>query len=69
MLKKFLSFALACSLISLVTPVPPAHAQTQAGNETQADKARAKVVKLGTGRQSRVEVKLTDNTKLKGYIG
>lgn len=69
MFKKLLSFALACSLIGLVTPVPTAHAQSQADREAQADKARARVVKLGTGKQARVEVRLTDNTKLKGYIG
>ena len=69
MFKKLLSFALACSLISLVMSLTPAHAQSQSDREAQADKARAKVVKLGTGKQARVEVKLTDNRKLKGYIG
>jgi hypothetical protein len=35
---------------------------------TSADEARASVAKLGTGKDARVEVKLRDNTKLKGYI-
>lgn len=33
-----------------------------------AAKARAKVASLGVGRNARAEVKLRDNTKLKGYI-
>lgn len=34
-----------------------------------ADKSRAKVEKLGTGHNARVEVRLRDNTVVKGYIG
>ena len=33
-----------------------------------ADEARAKVQKIGVGRDAQVEVKLRDNTKLKGYV-
>jgi len=33
-----------------------------------AAKARARVASLGVGRNARAEVKLRDNTKLKGYI-
>ena len=45
----------------------PALAQT--GNDTQAaEKVRARVEKIGVGRNARVEVKLRDNTQLKGYI-
>ena len=32
------------------------------------EKTRAKIEKLGVGRAARVEVKLRDNTKLKGYV-
>jgi hypothetical protein len=42
-------------------------AQT-AGAAQLAEEARSKVQKLGTGHKTRVEVKLRDNTKLKGYI-
>jgi hypothetical protein len=43
--------------------------QAQTGKETQlALETRARVQKLGQGRDARVEVKLRDNTKLKGYI-
>jgi hypothetical protein len=45
----------------------PALAQT--GNDTPAvEKVRARVKKIGVGRNARVEVKLHDNTQLKGYI-
>src|SRR4051812_13121961 len=44
-------------------------ALAQTGKDLQlAGEARAKVQKLGLGRDARVEVKLRDNTKLKGYI-
>ncbi len=69
MFKKLLSVALTSLFVSMITAVP-ASAQSQAGTETQqADKMKAKVTRLGTGKQARVEVKLKDNTKLKGYIG
>jgi hypothetical protein len=32
------------------------------------ERTRVKIEKLGVGRDARVEVKLRDNTKLKGYI-
>ncbi|HEX8851853.1 MAG TPA: hypothetical protein VF754_00120 [Pyrinomonadaceae bacterium] len=33
-----------------------------------AEKARARVARIGVGRDARVEVKLRDKTKLKGYV-
>lgn len=33
-----------------------------------AEKARMDVARLGVGKEARVEVKLRDNTKLKGYV-
>lgn len=45
----------------------PALAQT--ARDIQAvEKLRARVQKIGVGRNARVEVKLRDNTQLKGYI-
>jgi hypothetical protein len=69
MFEKLLSLALPCLLTSMITSVPVS-AQLQAGREPQqTEKVKATVTKLGTGKQARVEVKLKDNTKLKGYIG
>jgi hypothetical protein len=42
--------------------------QAQAGKGSEAERARAKVQKIGVGREARVEVKLRDNSKVKGYI-
>jgi hypothetical protein len=43
-------------------------AQTASEVDLAARAARAKVEQLGVGSSSKVEVKLRDNTKLKGYI-
>ena len=34
----------------------------------QAEKVKVNITKLGTGKNARVEVKLRDKTKLKGYV-
>jgi small nuclear ribonucleoprotein (snRNP)-like protein len=55
--------------ILLVTAFGFQPALAQTGNDTQAaEKVRARVEKIGVGRNARVEVKLRDNTQLKGYI-
>src|SRR5882762_6213260 len=69
MFKKLLALALACLLTNIITSVP-ASAQSQAGRDAHdAERVKAKVTRLGTGKQARVEVRLSDKTKLKGYIG
>ena len=68
MLKNLLSMALAVLLLSMTTPIRSS-AQSPTQKDQQADQIRAKVTRLSTGTQARVEVKLKDNTKLKGYIG
>ena len=69
MFEKLLSLALAGLLIGILGTAPVS-AQSRAGTDSQqADKIKAKVTRLGTGKQARVEVKLRDTTKLKGYIG
>jgi hypothetical protein len=68
MFKQLASLALACLLIITLAPVP-ARAQTQAEKEArQTEKVKAKIIKLGTGKRARVEVKLKDNRRLKGYV-
>lgn len=43
--------------------------QAKDADETMlADNARASVARWGVGKDARVEIKLRDNTKLKGYI-
>lgn len=43
-------------------------AWAQTADTAAASRARAKVESLGLGHNARVEVKLQDNTKLKGYL-
>jgi hypothetical protein len=44
-------------------------AQAETGEEARlAQQARISVLKLGTGERARVEVKLRDDSKLKGYV-
>jgi hypothetical protein len=43
--------------------------QAKDGEEAQlAEKARVSIAKLGVGKDARVEIKLRDNTKVKGYV-
>ena len=68
MLKKSLSLALVGLLINMVS-VSPVYAGSKEEKEARfAEKVKKGVLKLGTGTDARVEVKLRDKTKLKGYI-
>jgi hypothetical protein len=68
MLKRIPSLAMACLLICSACPAPLA-ASTQARNEQElAQKIKTKIEKLGSGTKARVEVKLVDGNKVKGYI-
>ena len=63
------TFAIMLSGILLVTAFGFQHVLAQTANDTQAsEKIRARVQKIGVGPNARVEVKLRDNTQLKGYI-
>lgn len=68
MLKKVLSSLLAALVLNAVG-VSPAYAQPKQENEAQRiEKVKKNTRKLGTGPEARVEVKLLDNRKLKGYL-
>ena len=69
MFKNLLSVALGVLLLGMTTPVPSSAQSPREKEPQQADIIKARVTRLGMGRQARVEVKLKDNTKLKGYIG
>jgi hypothetical protein len=71
MLAKLLSLALA-SLLTITISLVPVSAQTQSqptADSAHADQVKAKVTRLGTGKQARVSVRFRDSSKLKGYIG
>jgi hypothetical protein len=68
MLKKLVSIVLA-SLLVQVACARTVVANTGAEKEARAiEKLKAGLAKLGTGKEARVEVKLKDKTKLKGYL-
>ena len=69
MFKKVLSLVLVGFLLN-VTGVSFAYAGSKEEKETRfAEKVKEGIGKLGTGAAARVEVKLRDKTKLKGYVG
>ena len=66
-------FKRVCSVILsallLQAAAVPAFAGTKAEKEARrAEKVRAQVVKLGTGKDALVRVELRDKTKLEGYV-
>jgi hypothetical protein len=69
MCKRFIALAIVILLIHFVTGIPSASAATDAQKQARyAEKVKAGIVKLGTGKQARVVVRLRDKTKLAGYI-
>ena len=67
MIKRTVARALAGLLLLLAVGFSPVRAQTAKDTQAHA-KVRAKVKEPGVGEKARVEVKLRDNTKWKGYI-
>jgi hypothetical protein len=61
---------LALVLLLITVGANSGAARSRPQNEPlAAEKVRAKVAKLGTGKRSRAEVTLKDDRRLKGYIG
>ena len=67
MLKKVLSLVLTVLLINAVA-VSSSYARSQDQQTPKIEKVKENVRKLGVGEEARVEVKLHDGRKLKGYI-
>lgn len=69
MLQKTLSMLLAILLINLVVMPSVFANDTKTEKEAKfAEKVKTEIAKLGVGTDSKVQVKLKDGTKLKGYI-
>jgi hypothetical protein len=67
-MKKLLTMIVACLVLSAVS-VRPVWASSNVEKEVRfAGKVKAGIEKVGTGRDTRVEVKLRDKTRLKGYV-
>ncbi len=68
MFRKVLSLALIGFLL-MVAGLRPAYAGSKEEKATRfAEKVKEGISKLGTGAEARIEVKLRDKTKLKGYV-
>ena len=68
MFKKYLTVTLTFLILNLSLS-GIAFAETKTEKEAKfAEKVKVNVTKLGTGTDARVEVKLKDGTKLKGYV-
>ncbi len=69
MFKQKLSLTLIAALLFSLTLAPDAAAKTKAEKDVELSaKVKAGIAKLGVGPDTRVEVKLRDKTKLKGYV-
>ena len=63
------TFAIMLSGLLLLTAFGFQGAGAQSlGNQQATEKIRSKVLKMGVGVNARVEAKLRDNTRVKGYI-
>lgn len=68
MFKKYLTLILTFLILNLSLSAV-AFAETKAEKEAKfADKVKVNVTKLGTGTEAKIQVKLKDGTKLKGYV-
>lgn len=67
MLKKVLSLVLV-GLLTNAVAVSSSYARSQDEQARNIEKVKENVRKLGVGEEARVEVKLQDGRKLKGYI-
>ena len=68
MFKKILSSALLILIINLAFGTTALASTKEDKDARFAAKVKKEIAKLGTGTDARVEVKLRDKTKLKGYI-
>jgi hypothetical protein len=67
LLKKFLSISIVVLLLNMVGVIP-AYAKGQDEAQARTQKIKEGIVKLGTGERARVELRLLDGRKLKGYV-
>jgi hypothetical protein len=68
MFKKFFVMGLAALVLNLSLATLAAAETPEAKAAKRAEKVKANITKLGTGKDARIEVKLDNGTKLKGYV-
>lgn len=68
MLKKYLTLTLVGLVINLACAASASAGVSVDKEKERAEKVKVDIVKLGTGPQSLLEVKLRNGTRLKGYV-
>ncbi|MGH9962022.1 MAG: hypothetical protein ACREBC_33650 [Pyrinomonadaceae bacterium] len=68
MFQRLVAIMLTGMLLAMTVGSHQANAQS-GQDDTRVTKVRTDVFKLGVGEKARVEVKLRDNSRVKGYIG
>ena len=68
MLKRSITLALTASLLNLFLGASIFANTDPEKDAKSAEKVKANIIKLGTGTDAKIEVKLKDGTKLKGHI-
>ena len=68
MYKRLLSVLLSITVLYTVTSAPVLGSTDAEKRIRFAEKTKAEILKLGTGRDARISVKLRDKTKLAGYV-
>ncbi len=68
MLKKYVIVTLVAGLLNLFLAASAFAGTTEDQKAALAEKVKAGIAKLGTGPNAKVELKLYDNTKIKGYV-
>lgn len=68
MFKKYLTLILAVLVLNLSLSASAFAGTKEEKAVKLAEKVKTNITKLGTGKDARIEVKLRDNTKLKGFV-
>ncbi len=68
MFKQYLTLILAVLVLNLSFSAAAFAGTKEEKVAKHADKVKTNITKFGTGKDARIEVKLRDNTKLKGYV-
>jgi hypothetical protein len=69
MSKKLFTLALASLVLNLFIVAPAVNGKTQEDETKHLNKVRGQIARIGTGPKASVEIRLRDETKLKGFIG
>ena len=68
MTRKFIALTVSSALLCVFCFTPAAAGSREDEQAQLAAKVKSAVARLGTGPDARIEIKLRDKTKLKGYI-